>query len=341
MTSNMNQFISNNIKRFTIIGLCIFAFVSANAQAPTNLINNPGFEEAVLSNTNPSKFLLTVDGIYDEKTKDQPTFGAVSVPKGMWVGRTNSAVSKFAMINQIPVTSSTMSHTPSKFMNLIISDGNSDPQFENWTNCMVVQKLISSVLNTNNRYILKFWAKVPDNSVPIHCNEITVFLKDGSTSLDTSTKLDFPLSGTVPLAKDHDWHEYTYVFDLPNYINGNTDITFNQTVFGFGINAVYAPSASGEGNVTLSSQVYIDAVSLLEERRKNYTLSGGENYNNKSYWAQESIILKPGFSFTGDSTASKQTFRAAVDPSLLLPPTTGNYLIDGVPTDKTYLTTSS
>ena len=243
------------MKKITFLIIFVLVALVANAQ---ELITDGGFENTVtslytVSETGSIDVLKRVINIYDPGTNNcQATFPiatSTTVVAGQWVKKAAGDDGVKAIVQ------ATGAHGGNNCLNLKIASGIATTGYTNWSNCVALQKVNSSLSNTN-KYVVTFWAKL-DGTASNNATSVTVILVDNTAKVVTN-----PLAATAVLTGGTTWTKYTVLLDIPKFITFNTVTipNFSTAFLGFGIYTTYGTSPV----TTNYSGVLIDDISLQQ-----------------------------------------------------------------------------
>ena len=254
------------MKKITfLIFVLTFSFLSKGQE----LITDGGFENTVSSGYTVSEssanVLKRVTNIYDPGTNNCqatfPTTTAAAVVAGQWVKKTANATGDDGVK---AIVQATGAHGGTNCLNLKIASGIATTGYTNWSNCVALQKVNSSLSNTN-KYVVTFWAKL-DGTASNNATSVTVILVDNTAKVVTN-----PLAATAVLTGGTTWTKYTVLLDIPKLKSYNSTADFTTAFLGFGIYTSYSTNTNYSG-------VLIDDISLQQYSgtpSTRYVKSGG------------------------------------------------------------------
>jgi hypothetical protein len=263
---------------FAVMGITTFM----HAQ---ELITDGGFENTVSNGytvtESSTNVLKRVTNIYDPGTNNcqatYPTATAAAIVAGQWVKKAANATGDDGVK---AIVQASGAHGGSNCLNLKIASGISTPGYTNWSNCVALQKVNSSLSNTN-KFVVTFWAKL-DGTVSNTATSVTVILVDNTAKVTTN-----PLAATAVLTGGTNWTKYTVLLDIPKFKTFNSTADFATAFLGFGIYTSYNSS------LTNYSGVLIDDISLQQYSgtpSTRYVKSGGTGDGTSWGSASGSII---------------------------------------------------
>lgn len=237
----------------------VIMLVAVNIFA-TNLVTNPGFEATPSGYTvveSSLNVLMRVANHQDATTQTtSPTATATTVVDGMWVRKSpNSGYVKGVV--RTDLTNPNGTADPNSSLNLRINQNSTTTGLTNWYQ-NVAQQRIAGGLDVSKKYIVKFKAKLDNETSPTWtnvCDKVVVVVRDIAKNLQTTQTI------TVTT---NDWTEYTRTFDLPAWVaGGGAGADCNSVILGFGISTTYG--FNEDPTKTNFSSILIDNIELVEE----------------------------------------------------------------------------